>query len=74
MVMIRLGLKGANMSRILLAFLLVSFVSVTTGCSLKTPQYSPELGGFLALGKEAQKKSSRVARGGEEKEISMEKI
>lgn len=53
------------MKKLLLVLSLVSFVSVTTGCSLKAPQYSPELGGFLVHGKESQKKNSQVAQGGE---------
>jgi len=57
--------KGASMKKLLLVLSLVSFVSAVTGCSLKAPQYSPELGGFLAHGKEAQKKGSQVAQGGE---------
>lgn len=57
--------KGASMKKLLLVLSLVSFVSAVTGCSLKAPQYSPELGGFLVHGKESQKKNSQVAQGGE---------
>jgi hypothetical protein len=57
--------KGASMKKLLLVLSLVSFVSAVTGCSLKAPKYSPELGGFLVHGKESQKKNSQVAQGGE---------